>query len=452
MRITRRNLLRSGATGLGALMLPGGRTRSAFAAPAEPDTLVVLFLRGGADSINLCVPRGDEANYVALRQTATQDITLPPAPPELQLDGFFEFHPGLELLVPHFASGDLAVVQACGGTGDYSHFTAQDAMDRAAPGEATVVVDGWAYRALKARQAAGQLPAPVLALSGVSIGARNALSMSGPEVDLNLSFPSIESFRLEGLYPDASSALLEELFTASANPLVGGAGSAVFGALGALEGLADVPPAVEYPTGNRGLNGALQDAARLIKAPELGVQVIALDYGGWDHHSGENNRLQTTSSALAAGLSGFMADLGGAARRTLVLVMTEFGRTGAVNGGGGTDHGWASLMLALGGGVAGGRVLTRADPAAPGTGKVTPDGYWPGLGPGELHVQASSGEPRDLKATTDFRDVIGEVCERFMGLPADAVRDDVLRGYTPSLPGIFPSPGPSLISIPARPR
>ena len=126
--------------------------------------------------------------------------------------------------------------------------------------------------------------------------------------------------------------------------------------------------------------------------------------------------MQIFGARLARSPAAFREDLESAADRTLVLLASEFGRTAFVNGSDGTDHGWGTLIMALCGGVAGGRVLTRADAAAPGTGRPTPSGHWPGMGPGELHVQPGGSKERDLKSTTDYRDVFGEVLERFLGL------------------------------------
>ena len=104
MKTTRRDFLKTTGAGLGALMLPLSLTRGAGAAlnPGANKTLVLLFLRGGVDGINLVIPRGDEANYIALRRNdeTGADITIPPAPPELQLDGFFDAHPSLAALMP----------------------------------------------------------------------------------------------------------------------------------------------------------------------------------------------------------------------------------------------------------------------------------------------------------------------------------------------------------------
>jgi uncharacterized protein (DUF1501 family) len=456
MRQTRREFVKGMGIGLGAMLVPTGFGRVARAMTAAGDrTLVVLFLRGGADGINLVVPRGDETNYIALRRNdeTGQDITLPPAPPELQLDGFFEAHPGLGPLVSRYDDRELAFLHAVGGTGNYSHFTAQDAMERAEPVNPSFIADGWMHRALGVLRDSGDLNAPVLSLSGVSLGSHLAKSLAGPDVSLTMAFPSISDFRLTGDFADEAGKVLRSIYEREAGPLLSGPSSAVFGALDALAGVGSQPPDANYPN-NAGLNRAFQDVARLIKNPELGVKMISVDYGGWDHHSNELNRMNSVASALSGTLDAFWTDIGAAANRTCLLVVTEFGRTAFVNGNGGTDHGWATTMLAMGGGISGGRVLTRGDPDSPGTGRPTPSGHWPGLGPGELHVQPGSGQERDLKATTDFRDVFGEVLQRFMRLPPDAVRDDVLLGYAPRWPGLFrprpqrwlePAPRPRLI-------
>ncbi len=140
----------------------------------------------------------------------------------------------------------------------------------------------------------------------------------------------------------------------------------------------------------------MRNAAALIKA-DLGVRAICVDLGGWDHHSQAPRHIGPVASDLASSLAAFHTDLEGASARTLTLAMTEFGRTAHENASGGTDHGHGSVMLALGGGVSGGRVLTAG-------------GTWPGLGPENLH------EGRDLAVTTDFRDVFAEILDRHLGV------------------------------------
>lgn len=437
MRMTRRQLIRTGALGTSAFLLPW--SRRALALPSQDKTLVVLFLRGGADGINFAVPRGDEANYNALRNNPTTgvDITLPPAGPELQLDGFFELNPGLALLKGLYDSGDLCLMHAVGGTNDYSHFTAEDAMERAEPNSPQLVSDGWLHRALGVMHDQACLDGPVLALHGVALGSVPPDSLAGISPEASIATTSLADFTLSGDFVAERTAALERIYGASTHPLLGGVGSAALSAKAQLEAIAGQPPGAGYATGNTALNTALADAARLIKNPSLRTKIVTIDYRGWDHHSNLFTRLETNCTELATGLSEFWLDLGSDSSRTVVLVVTEFGRTAHANGTGGTDHGHGTVMLALGGPVMGGRVLTRADPAAPGTGISTPFGHWPGLGPGELHVQPSSGQQRDLKATTDFRDVFGDVLVNFLGLPTADVQNTVLRGYTPTYPGLF---------------
>jgi uncharacterized protein (DUF1501 family) len=431
--MSRRTLLRLSIGSLCALAAPALPWRARAAGQPDNRTLVVLFQRGGADGLNLVIPRGDGANYDALRQ----DIAIAPGGAALELDGFFEFHPGYAPLIPLYRSGQLAVVHAVGGGADYSHFTAQDSIERAAPASGPQLADGWLNNALAALQAQADLDADVLALSGISIGAATTKALAGPAQGVTLAVPSLAEFQLTGNRLPERTQSLTTLFTGAANAPLASAAFGALGGLGAVSGLASQPPGATYPAGDSALNRALQDAARLIKVPELGVKAITINYGGWDHHTDTLARMNTVAGRLGNALAAFHADLGSASSRTLVLVLTEFGRTAAKNGGGGTDHGWATQMLVLGGGIAGGRVLTRGDPSAPGTGLVTPSGHWPGLGPGELHVQPGSGQARDLKATTDFRDVFGEILESFLGIDALRVSSQVLRGYTPQSPGLF---------------
>jgi uncharacterized protein (DUF1501 family) len=139
----------------------------------------------------------------------------------------------------------------------------------------------------------------------------------------------------------------------------------------------------------------LQQIARLIKA-DVGVEVAFADIGGWDHHVNEGNvqgQLANLLREFSQGLAAFWTDLGTIADETVIVSMTEFGRTARQNGNGGTDHGHAGVMLVLGGPVQGGKVY----------------GPWPGLAPEQLY------EGRDLALTTDFRRVLGEGVSRHLG-------------------------------------
>jgi uncharacterized protein (DUF1501 family) len=122
-----------------------------------------------------------------------------------------------------------------------------------------------------------------------------------------------------------------------------------------------------------------------------------MNIGGWDHHTNLLVNLASLGTELSGCLKAFHDDLGTDLGRTLTLVMTEFGRRVDENGGDGTDHGHGGVMMAMGGGIAGGRVLVR-------------NGQWPGLAP------ANRFNGQDLQVTTDFRDVFAEALNVHMGL------------------------------------
>jgi uncharacterized protein (DUF1501 family) len=150
---------------------------------------------------------------------------------------------------------------------------------------------------------------------------------------------------------------------------------------------------IRYPATDFGRS--LRQIAQLVKA-EVGVEVAFTDLSGWDTHvaqGGAQGQLARRLGELAQGLRALHDDLGERMRDVVILTMSEFGRTVAENGSGGTDHGHANCMFVIGGEVSGGRVL----------------GDWPGLAPEQLN------EGRDLKVTTDFRDVFAELAQSHLG-------------------------------------
>lgn len=140
----------------------------------------------------------------------------------------------------------------------------------------------------------------------------------------------------------------------------------------------------------------MKQMAQLIKA-DLGVELAFVDIGGWDHHTAEGastGQLANLLRQLGGSLSAFHNDLGDRMSDVVVLTMTEFGRTVRENGNRGTDHGHGSVSFVMGGSVRGGRV----------------HGRFPKLREEDLY------EGRDLPVTTDFRDLVGEVLVRHMGV------------------------------------
>ncbi len=377
----------------------------------EQNALVVLFLRGGADGLNIIAPYGDE-NYYRLRPTlgiaAPTSSKTPTGSRLLDLDGFFGMHPAMAPLLPLYHQGTFLPIHAV-GSNDHtlSHFQAMAAMERGLAEDAGDVASGWLARYLNESGSDGRSPLRAVALSDTLPDSLRGTS--GAVALTRLSQFELKSPTGAGgtqHHPnDRSEAMaqtLQLLYSQSGSGMehrtedLSAVSEATLRAMKAVQQLDPdhYRPAagVEYPTS--GLSLALKQAACMVKG-EVGLEVACINVEGWDTHVAQGgdtgwqaSRLTDLSSSLAA----FMNDLGDKAARVTVVIMTEFGRRAYQNTGLGTDHGRASVMMLLGGGVCGGRVLTK----------------WPGLaahqlvGPGNLHV------------TTDYRDVLAEVLARRM--------------------------------------
>jgi uncharacterized protein (DUF1501 family) len=359
------------------------------AASGKPKTLITLFLRGGVDGLAMVQPSGDPS-LSGLRRTLLHD-----GPP---LDDFFRLHPALAPLLPLYQRRALAIVHAVGQAHpSRSHFDAQDFIETGAAG--TRRADGYLNRALS--ELPGRAPFRAVALQSTL-----PLALSGDAAALAL--PSLKDFRVRGgpLVGDT----FEALYAGAVNEALRTSGHDAFEGVDAVrsEAWASAPPAngVTYPRGAFGQR--LADLARLIHG-DVGLRVGVTELGGFDTHLAQGgaagqlaNRLKELADALAA----FAADLGPKLDDVVVVTLTEFGRTARENGTQGTDHGTASALFVLGGGVRGGRVVSD----------------WPGLRPAELF------EGRDLAVTTDLRAVLWETLER-AGLSARA--EAVFPGFTP---------------------
>jgi uncharacterized protein (DUF1501 family) len=417
--INRRVFLKSGAMALLAMgMPPEFVTRSLLAetrGAARKKTLVCIFQRGAVDGLSMVVPYGEQAYYRGRRSIAIADASRASGERgALDLDGFFGMHPSLKPLHELYGRHELAVVHATGSPNPTrSHFEAQDIMESASPdGRAR---DGWLNRVLAATECAecsgrtlanpaahaadhavGQTGMDAVeALRGVAMGASLPLSLRGSAPALAID--DLERFGVAGGRDASLASTFERMYHT-------GTGDAVTGAadegLQAAALLKRVDPAryrprdgVQYPAGDFGRS--LRQIAQLVKA-DVGVEIAFADLGGWDTHvaqGGADGQLARRLDELARGLRAFYDDLGDRMGDVVVLTMSEFGRTVAENGTGGTDHGHANCMMVMGGGVAGGRVY----------------GDWPGLEPEQLN------EGRDLKVTTDFRDVFAELTGRHLG-------------------------------------
>jgi uncharacterized protein (DUF1501 family) len=394
----RRVLALLGASGAAAL---AGLPRGVFAAAATERRLVVVLLRGALDGLAAVPPLG-ERRYAELRGSLALPAIGEPGGC-LALDGIFALNPALAAIHPYYAAGELLFVPASGnGYRTRSHFDAQDLMESGLAAK-TGQSDGWLNRAL-----ASLRPAIGDSRLGIAIGGAVPLLLRGTV--------AVASWEPPGLAQGAPEFIesLSRLY--ASDPLLGPAladglraqamSSAVLG-----DDMARGPQGY----GPKSFRPLAEAAGKLLAAPD-GPRIAALEMGGWDTHVGQGSvagRLAQNLSGLADGLSALATALGPAWRQTVVIAVTEFGRTVAINGSGGTDHGTASVALVMGGAVRGGTLR----------------GDWPGLDRLE--------DERDLRAATDARAVIKGVLRDHLGL--DAVT--LSRTVFPDAPGLKPMDG-----------
>jgi uncharacterized protein (DUF1501 family) len=344
--------------------------RAAFARASTDRRFVFVLLRGGLDGLSLAPAFGDPAY-----ERARGGLALAPpadAGGALRLDDSFALHPQLPLTHALWARGELALLHAvCSPYRERSHFDAQNVLESGGT-LPYAVRSGWLNRAL-----AG-LPGPSAESRGVALGSAMPLCLRG-DAPVGTWSPSILPGPVEGLV-----ARIERMYAEDA-PLARAFAEAR--AANAIAGEADA---------RGGFAAAMQAAAAFLREPG-GPSVAMLEVGGWDTHAAQElarGALHRNLAQLDRGLASLREELGDVWRRTAVLVLTEFGRTVAMNGSRGTDHGTGGAGLLLGGAVRGGRVV--AD--------------WPGLAAAQLH------EGRDLRPTLDTRAVVKGVLRDHLGV------------------------------------
>jgi uncharacterized protein (DUF1501 family) len=382
MTLSRRSLLaRASAGALTGALAPGLKVALAQAAPSGGNILVVLYLRGGADGLQLIAPAGD-ADYLAARPTIKVPTSGAGAGYGIASLGGVDFfmHPNAPELRDFFTAGKLAVVHAVGiPNGDRSHFESQDTMELgAAPGE-DHPHDGWLTRHLNASGGAQPL------FGTVASSAYMPISLLGYEN--GLAVPEVATFNVAG-----GTAMADALRAVTA-------GTSAYKTVAAhtLDAIATVQAGLLTATNSPEavysgkIGSSLRSLARLIKM-NVGVGLATVDHEGWDQHDNLSSEFSTQVTDLSKSLKAFWTDLADYQSRLTIVTMTEFGRRLQENESGGTDHGSASVMLALGAGVNGGRIY----------------GTWPGLKPGQLR----NG---DLAVTTDYRQVLAEILAKHQG-------------------------------------
>ncbi len=434
----RRSLLAAGiSSGPAALWLGWSGASHAQQPRSTPPRLVVVLLRGAVDGLSVVAPFSDP-NYARLRPGIA--IATPgEADGLIGLDARFGLHPALARLMPHWQAGRLGFVHASGSPDPTrSHFDAQDYLESATPGRKNTP-DGWMNRlaaVLGEPARDGEVRALNLGPVMPRIYSGSAPIASVPQGDRATRTGALDVAALaqsfDRLYAaDTQLAGPWRTLEDSRRAISAGLGAEPTG--GTMAG--DAVPGNARPAGNASGNAAIggdpkaDQGALAVRGlsletwrlgtlmrrdPSMRLGFVAV--GGWDTHANQGNgrgQLANRLQQLAEGLDALVRGLGERIDDTVIMVMSEFGRTARQNGNGGTDHGHGNVIWLLGGPVAGGRI----------------HGEWPGLDDSALY------QGRDLDVTTDFRQVIAAVLERHLRLD-DRALGRVLPGFPATRAGL----------------
>ena len=411
MSVTRRFFLKSSGLAMVSLAAaPSFLKRTALGqslagSSKDHPIIIAIFQRGAMDGISAVVPFADKSYYNVRPNIAIPQPKSGSNETAIDLDGHFGLHPALAPFKSLYDASQLAIIHAIGSPDNTrSHFDAQDYMESGTPGNKGTQ-DGWLNRYLQAKR-----EPKATAFRAVSLTANLPRTLLGPSPAIAMT--NIGDFGVRAGQGNGQVAKgFEELYAQNMSDVLHGTGKEAFEAVKMLKKAnpQQYQPAsgASYPRSPFGQ--ALLQIAQLIKS-DIGVEVAFTDVGGWDTHANQGNargQLANRLQDFGQGIAALYQDLGDRMRNVVILTMTEFGRTIRQNGSGGTDHGHASVAFALGGPVKGGKVY----------------GEWPGLATEQLY------EGRDLRLTTDFRDVFAEVAARHMGATN---LDAIFPGYKPN--------------------
>ncbi len=399
--LTRRTFL-NGMLAMGAGIVISNTTGLRYAIAASGDTgadvIITLSMRGGMDGL-MAVPILGDRNLARLRPTASVLDSQ-----ALILDRTFGLHPNLATFKSLYEARELAVIHAVGTPiGTRSHFDDQNSLELAAygkPGTAT----GWQNRYLEATGTTG-------VLSGIAVSDQTPVALYGEAS--TMAFESLDDIALGDIETDHKTYVdtLKRIHSRSDRHW----SQTAIDSLTASEALKQVKsnPNAKYPDSSSA--NRFKVLASLLKAG-IPIKTAAIDFDGeFDVHSNAGVRdgsMANNFSDLSASIAAFKADLGPLWRRVTIVTLTEFGRRLEENASAGVDHGWASVMFVMGGGVRGGQVVAK----------------WPGLNESQL----DSG---DLAVTTDYRHVLAEVLKVRGGLSSGAIS------------AVFPSFVPKTLNI-----
>jgi uncharacterized protein (DUF1501 family) len=394
----------------GALAATAALPSVLFAKSGGPARLVVVILRGALDGLAAVPPHGDP-DYAGLHRELA--IAVPGASDgALGLGGMFGLHPSLGFLHERYLGGELIVFHAVASPyRDRSHFDGQNVLENGLT-QPLSTAEGWLNRAL------ASLPRP---MSGVRAERAVAISQNVPLI-LRGNAPVLSKSPLAT--PDVDEDLLARLADLySKDDWFSARLSEAVQTERLADGLAEMPMEQQQSVAGRPAADRVSGVARMagsLMRSEGGPEIAVIEASGWDTHANQGG----AKGALAQRLHGLddamraLADeLGPLWPLTAVLVITEFGRTAAMNGTRGTDHGTGGCAFLAGGAVRGGRVI--AD--------------WPGLASRALL------DNRDLRPTLDLRSVFKSVLDQHLHVDAKTLATRVFpdSSQARALPGLI---------------
>jgi len=418
--LTRRSFLaRSMAIGCSAAASPWMTPVTLAAAPGDA-RLVVIVLRGAMDGLDIVQPWGDP-DYAALGRAA-----LGPAPGAeggaRPLSGMFALHPALGGLMPLWEAGQLGFVHAVSTPyrDARSHFTGQDILETGAADKAgSMEGQGWVNRLIQSIGGATSETAWAVG-SGEMLLTRGPAPVSDWSPDAGFSISAAGLRRMEAVMHD--DPLFRDSFARAIGlsglaGLVAGEGAEMNGPDMSGSEMAAAPGggAVD-PSDHRSYIQAMREIARASGVTRIAsfaadrlrgdARIATFSLGGWDTHAAQARTIVPPLGRLETAILTLREELGDVWDRTGVVAITEFGRTAALNGSGGTDHGTAGAMVTAGGAFAGGRVF----------------GEWPGLAEADLY------KGRDLMPTRDMRAWLAWILHAFFGVEKARLEREIFAG------------------------
>jgi uncharacterized protein (DUF1501 family) len=388
--LTRRSFLRTGAA-CGTLAIAGAQVRLAYAALPDDRRFIVVILRGGLDGL-AAIPAHGDPDYASMRGP----LALPKSGPGavIDLDGFFGLHPALHNVWEMWRDKEATLFHNVSTPyRERSHFDAQNVLESGGASP-HLLNDGWLNRALRplsldsGNGALAVSSSPPLLLAGAS-RVTSWMPSRMPVADEDFLARVRQLYLKDAVFSDALTQGVATRTTAAA----------------AMHG-ADPVALMAGPAAGYGPLAGLMEGAGRILAAEAGPRVAVFDVSGWDTHFNQgagDGQLARRLQALDEGLAKLKEALKPVWKKTAIVMASEFGRTVAANGTGGTDHGTAGAAFLLGGAVAGGNIHAE----------------WKGLKPAMLR------DARDLPAQTDTRSLFKAVLADHFGVPKTTLEGTV---------------------------